>query len=115
MKNFLSFHANNARRQARIDILPCPVLLCDRECRITYANLASLILLNRLQPHLPFAAGTITGASLSLFHADLVTYMQQGRRMEVSAGNARLTFHAVWLRDAKGESDGAFIDWDVLG
>ncbi|MEO1271936.1 MAG: PAS domain-containing protein, partial [Myxococcota bacterium] len=51
------------------DCSPNPVLVCDTDLIITYANLAALEMLRNIEAHMPLDADALVGQSIDIFHS----------------------------------------------
>ncbi len=111
MKSF--FRSGDSQCLSMLNNLSMPVLVADRDFTITFANKASLDVLNTLSPYLPVPVDKIVGSNLDVLNkrsfADGKT-----SHIEFKLGNQWLSMSATMLRDKRGEFNGAFINWAVI-
>lgn len=113
--------AINARQQTMIENLSTPVLLCDKDFKIIYANKISLETLQKLAKYLPVPVEKIVGSNIDIFHKNpshqrgmLSRLGDRSHKTEFPIGDEWLALNATMLKNGKGEFDGAFIDWNVI-
>jgi methyl-accepting chemotaxis protein len=113
--------ANANRVQSMIDNLSTPVMLCDKDFNITYANNISIKTLATLEDYLPVKADKLVGSNIDIFHKQpshqrnlLSNLGQKSFKTEISVGPEILSLNASMLTDEKGNFDGAYIDWSVI-
>lgn len=101
--------------------LSVPVLLCDADFNITYANQASLTNLRKLEKVLPVSADKIVGANIDIFHKNpahqrglLKDQSKLPHKAKFPIGEEWLSLNASMLKNSKGEFAGAFVDWMIV-
>jgi methyl-accepting chemotaxis protein len=116
-----SLGGRSSRLQYMINNFNLPVILCDKEFRITYVNKASEKELRPLEHLLPIKAADIVGQSIDIFHknpAHQRGLLAASAKMPHSAtfplGNEWMFLDADMLRDDEGQFDGAFVTWRIV-
>lgn len=113
--------AQITRIQSMIDTLSTPVLMCDKDFKISYANDISIKILKTMEKYLPVLADNVVGSNLDIFHKNpshqrnlLSNLGNKSHRMEIQVGPEYLDLNATMLKNHKGEFDGAYIDWKLI-
>ncbi len=102
------------RQQTMLDKLSTPVLLCNKDYIITYANDITLETLKRLEKYLPVPVDKVVGSNITILYK-LPAHLDGGSyKTEFAMGDEWLSLNATTLKNARGESDGAFIDWNII-
>lgn len=105
----MSAYLHTPKDRARmLDSLWLPVMLCNRDLVIAYANEAMLSMLKRLEKSLSVPVVKIAGSALDIF------CKKPQHQSEFLLGDEWISINATMLRDARGEFDGAFIDWTII-
>ena len=109
------------RKQTMIDNLSTPVMLCDKDYKITYLNKISAETLKKLEKHLPVRAAEIVGSNIDIFHKNpahqrglLTDKSKLPHQTKFPIADQWLSLNANMLTNSKGEFDGAYIDWRVI-
>ncbi len=111
----------SARFAGMVDKLSLPVMLCDRDFNITYANEISIETLRTLEHLLPVKADELIGSNIDIFHKNpahqrnlLKTLGERNHATEFMLGDDWLSLNATMIKNERGEFDGAFVDWRVV-
>lgn len=113
--------AFNQRFRTMVNELSLPVMLCDTDFNITYANEVSINTLRTIEHLLPIKADELIGANIDIFHKNpahqrglLSSLGDRSHSAEFKIGDEWLSLNASIIKDANGNFDGAFIDWRVV-
>lgn len=108
-------------RMTMITNFKTPVMMCDRNFNITYANKASEELLVKLKSHLPVAADKVVGSNIDIFHKApahqrgiLTDKTSMPKYAQFPIGDEWVELNANMLMDHDGNFDGAYIDWSLI-
>lgn len=101
-------------RYAMADALPTPVLLCEHALDIRYANDASMAAFAQIEEALPVSLSRIMGSAIDIFWPRDLLLAQPHRTHTCWLSPYRLWLRAHMLRNARGEFDGLFIDWNIV-
>lgn len=111
----------SAKLQNMVDNLSLPVMLCDTDFVITYANGASLTALKKLEHLLPIKTEELIGSCIDIFHKNpmhqrtmLSGLGDRGHKTEFMLGEEWLYLNARMLKDENGQFAGAFVDWRII-
>ena len=107
--------------RAMVDSAPFAMMQVDRDLVVTYANPASLKLLERVEEHLPIRAADIVGTCIDVFHARpehqrriLGDAANLPHEATIQLGPERLSLRISPVFDAAGEHIGASLAWDLV-
>ena len=107
--------------QYMLDNLSLPVMLTDKDFKITYANKISISALGPLKQYLPVDIDKIVGSCIDIFHKNPA--MQRGilsdkaklpHKAKFQIGDQWMSLNANGLYSPKGELIGAYIDWSII-
>lgn len=108
-------------RMSMITNFKTPVMMCDKDFMITYANKASEELLMALKDHLPVAPDEVIGSSLDIFHQNpahqrgiLVDKEKMPFHAQFQIADEWVDLNANMINDQDGNFDGAYIDWSLI-
>jgi methyl-accepting chemotaxis protein len=100
---------------------PNPVMVCDKNLTITYANKAALSLLRKVEEHLPVPVDRLVGQSIDIFHKNP---MHQRRllgdpsrlpiKTRIKLGPEIMDLHIYGLFSPMGEYIGPALTWEVV-
>ena len=112
---------DSKRLQGMVDTLSTPVLMCDKDFKINYANAKSMEILKALDKHLPIKADEIVGSCIDIFHKNpahqrsmLSSLGKDTHSAEIAIGPEWASLNATMITDENGQFDGAYIDWNVI-
>lgn len=108
--------------QDMVDNLSLPLLVCDKNFTITYANRSSIETLRKLQQYLPMPVEKLVGTNIDSFHKNpqhqraLLQRLTSGtvHKTEFEIGGEWLSLNAMTLFSPNGDFNGAFIDWNIV-
>ncbi|MEZ5692099.1 MAG: methyl-accepting chemotaxis protein [Rickettsiales bacterium] len=108
-------------QQSMLDNLSTPVMLCDKEYNITYANKSTLESLKKVEKFLPISINEVVGANIDIFHKNpahqrklLADNSKLPHRAKFPIGDQWLSLNANALPSRDGSFQGAFVDWMVI-
>lgn len=108
-------------RMSMITNFKTPVMMCDKDFIITYANKASEELLETLKDNLPVAPDKVIGSCLDVFHKNpahqrgiLIDKTKMPFNAQFPIGNEWVDLNANMITDHDGNFDGAYIDWSLI-
>lgn len=113
--------AEMARVKGVVDNSPNPLLMCDKNLVIQYANPASLEVFARLEKYLPVRANQIVGSSVDIFHKNPShqrRILSDPRnlpfkaRIQIGPETAQLNVYALY--DADGNYAGPALAWEII-
>ncbi len=104
-----------------LDCSPNPMMLCDRELVIQYANAIAIKTLTRLEQYLPVRANQIVGSSIDIFHKNPA----HSRRMlsdlrnlphtaRITIGPETLELKTFAVHDYAGTQIGSAASWEII-
>ncbi|MCE2992776.1 MAG: methyl-accepting chemotaxis protein [Candidatus Jidaibacter sp.] len=107
--------------QYMLDNLSLPVMLTDKDLKITYANKISISSLAVVKQYLPVDIDKIVGSRIDVFYKDLemerAIFSNQARvpyHAQFQLGDQWMSLNANSLYSPKGELIGAYIDWSIV-
>ena len=108
-------------QQTMLDNLSLPVMLCDKNFNITYANHATMISLKQLEKLLPVPVDKIVGSNIDIFHKHpahqrglLADRSKLPHNAKFHLGDQWLYLNANALPSRDGSFQGAFVDWRIV-
>ncbi len=121
MKDLRTSVEKSVTLQIMVDNLSIPVLIADKDYKITYANNASKEAIKKLEKYMPIPADKLIGANIDIFHKNpshqrnlLSGLGDKSHKAEFKVGDEWLNLTATMLKDLKGKFNGAFIDWRIV-
>ncbi|MEM1417768.1 MAG: PAS domain-containing methyl-accepting chemotaxis protein [Myxococcota bacterium] len=110
-----------ARVRAMVEGAPMAMMQVDRDLVVTYANPASVELLERIEEHLPIRAKDIVGTCIDVFHADpahqrriLDDASKLPHEATIEVGGESLSLLISPVRNLAGEHVGASLTWEIV-
>ncbi len=110
----------SVRLETMITSLSTPVMMCDKDFNITYANDISIATLRTLEKLLPVKADNIVGANIDIFHKTpshqrgMLQSMKLPHKAEFMIGDEWLSLTANPLPSRDGSFQGSYVDWNVV-
>lgn len=107
--------------QNLVDNMSQPIICCDANFTITYANQSAFTTLKKLEKHMPVSLDRLIGTNIDIFHKNPAH--QRGMLSDASKmphkavfqfGGEWLSLNANILKDRKGAVIGSFIDWNLV-
>jgi methyl-accepting chemotaxis protein len=103
-----------------VDNMPTPVMMADKEFKISYVNPKTTELLTALEKHLPIKASEMLGQSIDIFHKQ-PSYQRNllgnpgnlPRRASIELGGEVLQLLISAVKDHEGAHVGAMVTWEV--
>lgn len=109
------------RMSALVENSPNPIMFCDLDLTIQYANPSTIKALQGLEQYLPIRAAQIVGASIDIFHKNpshqrkmLADARNLPHTARIKLGPEVLELKVYALRDASGEYVGPALAWEVI-
>lgn len=116
-----SLGGKSSRLQYMVTNLDLPVMICDKDLRITYLNNSSIRELRRLQHLLPVRVDDLVGTCIDVFHKNpahqrglLANSSKMPHAAKFPLGDEWLSLNADMLKDDNGEFDGAYVTWRIV-
>lgn len=116
-----SLGGRSARLQYMVANLNTPIMLCDKEFRITYMNKASERELRPLEHLLPVKVDNLIGTCIDVFHKNpqhqrglLAATSKMPHSATFPLGSEWMSLDADMLRDDEGQFDGAYVSWRIV-
>jgi PAS domain S-box-containing protein len=110
----------SVRLESMITSLSTPVMMCDKDFNITYANDVSIAILRKLEKLLPVKADKIVGSNIDIFHKSpshqrgMLQSMKLPHKAEFKLGDEWLSLTANPLPSRDGSFQGSYVDWNVV-
>ncbi|MCC6465132.1 MAG: PAS domain-containing protein, partial [Planctomycetes bacterium] len=121
LKEAAAQHAVEDFSRQMLDAVPVNVMMCDLDCRITYANPASLRTLRNIQHLLPVPPERVVGSSIDIFHKNpahqrrlLADPRNLPHQANIRLGNETLDLQVIAVRDSSGRHAGSVVVWSVI-
>jgi methyl-accepting chemotaxis protein len=113
---------NDVRRiQSVVDFAPNPTIILDNDCKIVYANAATIQALGRMEQFLPCRASELVGQNVDIFHKNpgaVRSIINDPRRLphkaNVKVGTETLQLFVYALFDSTGQRSGSTLAWEVI-
>lgn len=110
------------RWQTMVNSMSMPLMVCDKDFNITFANKISLETLKKIEKILPITADKIIGSNIDIFHKNpahqrgLLPALSGGKthKAEFKIGEEWMSLQATAIMDEQGNFDGAFVDWMLV-
>jgi len=110
-----------ARWRSVVDASPNPVMLCDRNLTVLYANPATMEALRPLERFLPIKVSQLVGQSIDIFHKNpshqrrlLADPRNLPHSARIKVGPETLDLKAYALTDEAGTYLGPCLAWEVV-
>lgn len=111
----------SARLQTMVSNLSLPIMICDKEFRITYMNRISEIELRKLEHLLPVKVDQLIGTCIDVFHKNpahqrsmLANTSKLPHSAKFPLGPEWMALDADMLKDDEGNFDGAYVTWRIV-
>ena len=109
------------RLQEMVNNMSMPVMVCDQDFTITYANKISLDTLKKIEKLLPVPTDKIIGSNIDIFHKNpnhqrkmLMDPSKLPHQAKFKIGEEWMHLNANALPSPDGKFVGAYVDWQLV-
>jgi len=121
MTNLRESVEKSTRLQAIVENSPLPIMVCDKDFRIVYANECTTKTLGKIENLLPIKTSKLIGSSIDVFdknpdrqHQLLADASKLPYSTKFSLGKEWLSLTANMLKGPDGKFDGAYVNWNLI-
>ncbi len=121
LNDLRGFIYQSNRWQTMVNSMSMPLMVCDKDFNITFANKASMTALKKIENLLPVKADTIVGSNIDIFHKNpshqrnlIPSLNEKAHKSEFKIGDEWMSLQATAIKDEKGNFDGSFVDWMLV-